>query len=259
MARMLTFKQGELLMGEGDQDTAAYLIKSGWLQVGRNRGKDIEPVATLGPGEIVGELGLAGPVNGRTASVIALTDGEAEIIDRGTLIRLVNGPGNRLVPLLSALFSRLQSLLREREQASDAKEKIWAEITGDSPDACRALCNRSWKVTHLPWVFGAHRGPQSVTDLFRERPAIDVQLADSNLMLREQHVQIEEADHGLQLRLLRHGDFCELDEERIGFGSAPLVAPLPPGEHLLAFGNPNRPYRFILSIPGKSGAKKRRR
>lgn len=251
MARILTFKEGELLMGEGETDTAAYLIKSGWLQVSRRRGKEMEPVATLGPGEIVGELGLAGTTDGRTASVTALTDGEAEIIDRGTLIRLVNGPGNRLVPLLAALFSRLQSLLRDQAQESDKGARAWAEITGDSPDAKRALCNRSWKVTHLPWVFGAHRAPQSVTDLFREPTHVDVQLADSNLILREQHVQIEAGDDGLQVRLLRHGDYCELDEERIGFGSAPQVASLTPGKHLLAFGNPKRPYRFILKIPGK--------
>lgn len=251
MARIRTFKAGELLMAEGDADTAAYLIKSGWLQVSRQRGKNMEQIATLGPGEIVGELGLAGTTDGRTASVVALTDGEAEIIDRGALIRLVNGPGNRLVPLLAALFSRLKTLLREQAREGSNGSKAWAEIIGDSPDAKRALCNRSWKVTHLPYVFGAHRAPQSVTDLFRDLPHADVQLPDSNLMLREQHVQIEADEGGLRLRLLRHGDYCALDEERIGFGSVPQAVPLTAGEHLLAFGNPKRPYRFLLRIPGK--------
>ena len=35
MARMLPFKEGDVLIAEGDQDTAAYLIHQGWLQVSR--------------------------------------------------------------------------------------------------------------------------------------------------------------------------------------------------------------------------------
>lgn len=97
MANMMAFKEGDTLIGQGDEDTVAYLIRSGWVEVRRkNRDGAIE-VSTLQAGEIVGELGLAGLSSQRTATVTALTDGEVEVIDRGSLIRLVNGPGSRLV------------------------------------------------------------------------------------------------------------------------------------------------------------------
>lgn len=247
MARIVEFKEGDTLITEGDEDTAAYLIRNGWLQVKRT-GTD-KPAAVLGPGEIVGELGLAGMTGKRTATVTALTDGSVEQIDRGTLIRLVNGPGSRLVPLLAALFSRLQTTLLETAE-TEADAPALAEIEGTNAAARRALCNRAHQLTHLPWICGAYRSPLSVTDLFRPRQHVDVQLADDGPLLREQVIQIEASETGgLQLRLLNHGDFCELDEERIGYGNVPDIMPLTPGTHELAFGPADKPYRFKLRVP----------
>ncbi|MCK5307237.1 MAG: cyclic nucleotide-binding domain-containing protein, partial [Zetaproteobacteria bacterium] len=87
MANIMTFKEGDTLIGRGDRDSVAYLIKSGWVEVHlKKRNGEIE-VFTLQAGEIVGELGLAGLSHQRTATVIALTDGEVEVIDQGALIR----------------------------------------------------------------------------------------------------------------------------------------------------------------------------
>ncbi|HKJ83996.1 MAG TPA: cyclic nucleotide-binding domain-containing protein [Mariprofundaceae bacterium] len=249
MARIVKFNEGDTLITEGDEDTAAYLIRNGWLRVTRNGTK--KPAAVLGPGEIVGELGLAGTVGKRTATVTALTDGSVEQIDRGTLIRLVNGPGSRLVPLLAALFSRLQNTLLETgEQEEEANAPVLAEIEGISDGARRALCNRIHHITRLPWVCGAYRTPLSVTDLFRPQQHVDVQLADDGPLMREQVIQIEAAEKGgLQLHLLHHGDYCELNEERLGYGNTPDVLPLNPGTHELAFGPVDKPYRFTIRVP----------
>jgi hypothetical protein len=247
MARKLQFKEGETLIGQGEEETAAYLIQDGWLQVRRQHAGGKIFVATLGPGEIVGELGLAGVASKRTATVIALTDGSLEIVDRGALIRLVNGPGSRLVPLLAALFSRLQDTLIEESEQDDTLV-MYAKIKGLEPKAMRALCNQQRMITHLPWTFGAYSGPLSVTDLFRPRSRVDVKLADDSRLIREKHVQIEATEEGgLQLRLIQHGDYCELDGERIGFGKIPITVPLPAGKHTLIFGNPNDPCLFSIN------------
>jgi CRP/FNR family transcriptional regulator, cyclic AMP receptor protein len=251
MARMLPFKEGDVLIAEGEQDTAAYLIRKGWLQVHRARPGRAVSLIRLGPGDIVGELGLAGRVPRRTATVTALTDGEVEVIDRGTLIRLVNGPGNRLTPLLAALFSRLQSLLLDRnaDDALDDTVVTYAKLEGLTPASAQALCNQPCTVTRLPWVFGSHASPQSVTDLFREDAPPDVVLADASKLIRSHHLAIEAADDGgLQLRLYHYGDFCEVDEVRVAYGKMPAVVQLPPGEHILAFGLPADPYRFSLRV-----------
>jgi len=104
MAKMIDFKEGDKLINQGDEDNAAYLIQSGWVQVHQKRNNGTITSTTIGPGEIVGELGLAGLTPSRSASITALTDGQMEVIDRGALIRLVNGPGRHLTPLLAALF-----------------------------------------------------------------------------------------------------------------------------------------------------------
>ncbi|MFQ5582164.1 MAG: cyclic nucleotide-binding domain-containing protein [Mariprofundaceae bacterium] len=252
MATMMKFREGERLIGQGDEDTAAYLIQSGWLQVRCQKPGGAITVTTLGPGEVVGELGLAGIVSTRTATVTALTDGEVEVINRGALIRLVNGPGSRLTPLLSALFSRLQTSLLDTDYEyayEDDTAVMYARIEGLNPKSRQALCNQPCMISHLPWVFGAYSPPQSVTDLFRERRRVDVKLAGASKLIREDHIVIEAAEAGgLQLRVAQHGDFCELDEERVGYGKTDTVVPLPKGRHMLAFGEQVDPYHFSLQV-----------
>jgi len=252
MAQMLKFKRGDTLIKQGNtNDTTAYLIHSGWIQVNRKHTDRKVSTIRLGPGEIVGELALAGLVDQRTATVKCLTDGEFEKIDRGAMIRLLNSSGNRLAPLMAALFSRLQRTLSEEDQSVsiDEDKTAYARVEGMSPEARKALCNQCRMVKRLPWVFGVYTGPQSVTDLFHKSKQQDVILTDPCKAIREKHIQIEAAKNGgLQLHLMHRGDFCELDDERIGFGTSPLIAPLPSGKHVLSFGNSITPYKFGIHV-----------
>lgn len=251
MARIIDFTEGECIISQGEKDTAAYLIQSGWVQVSHKRANGSITTTSLGPGEIVGELGLAGLTPSRSATVTALTDGTMEVIDRGTLIRLVNGPGRNLTPLLAALFARLKHALLDDQLDDELDDTvvIHARIEGLNDLSRQALCNRPRLITRLPWYIGAHRPPQSVTDLFRDHCQVDLPLAGSTRMLREQHLCIEAAgDGGLQLRLMQHGDYCEVNDERIGYGKAGCIRPLPPGKHILRFGEISDPYEFSLRV-----------
>ncbi|MDQ6968674.1 MAG: cyclic nucleotide-binding domain-containing protein [Mariprofundaceae bacterium] len=250
MANIMVFKEGDVLIGQGDEDTVAYLIQSGWVEVRRRQQDGRIHTFTLQAGEIVGELGLAGLSYQRTATVTALTDGEVEVIDRGALIRLVNGPASRLTPLLAALFSRLKLALDE--DASDHLEDTfisYAKLEGTNKKAQQALCNRPRMVYHLPWVFGAHRPPQSVTDLFAKKSLAHVKLAGCSRLIREEHLYIENAPTGgLQLRVAEHGDFCLLDNERVGYGKNTTSMPLCKGLHTLKFGEQVDPFEFNLDV-----------
>jgi len=248
MARTLEFHKNDILMGQGDEGEAAYLIQEGWLEVNRKEPGKRRFTTRLGPGEIAGELALTGVGKKRTATVRALTDGCAEIIDRGALIRLVNGPGNRLMPLLSALFSRLQDSLSE-PVPNKAQKTVYAKLSGGNDKANRALCHQSRDILHLPWVFGAYINPVSVTELFSALPPPDIKLSCEGRKIREHHLRIEAAnDGGMQLHLLNHGDFCMLDEQRIGYGSTPDTAPLTPGKHVITFGLTADPYVFNIKV-----------
>jgi len=250
MANIMTFKEGDTLIGKGDEDTVAYLIKSGWVEVHHKQRSGVVEVARLQAGEIVGELGLAGLTGKRTATVTALTDGEVEVIDRGALIRLVNGPGSRLTPLLAALFSRLQMVLIEDDPYDlDDTFVSYAKLEGANAPARQALCNQPAIVCRLPWVFGAFRPPQSVTDLFRESKRIDVKLTGCSQLVREEHIFIEMSEYGgLQLRVAHYGDYCELDDERVGYGKTGSTVPLTTGKHRFSFGDRANPFIFNLQI-----------
>jgi len=250
MANIVTFKTGDILIGQGDEETVAYVIQSGWLQVSRKNRSGVTHVFTLQAGEVVGELGLTGGVSQRTATVTALTDGEAEVIDRGALIRLVNGPASRLTPLLGALFARLKSSLTDDGfESVDGESKVYATLEGLNARAKQALCNQVQEITHLPWVFGSFRPPQSVTDLFSDADEADVKLACCSHFIREKHVVIEAGnEHGLQLHLLQHGDYCTLDGERIVCGKKYMVVPLAKGNHIFSFGDQFDLFEFQLVI-----------
>jgi len=251
MATTMTFKEGDVLMGQGDKDTAAYLITSGWLEVKRVQRDGRIVTNTLQAGEIVGELGLAGLAEQRTATVTALTDGEVEVIDRGTLIRLVNKPGGSLTPLLAALFSRLQTALME-DDFDDLDDTFipFARLEGMNANGKMALCNQEKVVGRLPFVFGAYRPPQTVTDLFDDPKRMDVRLTGCSLRVHEEHIVLESGDTGgLQLRVVHYGDYCEVDDEELVHNSnSPAIKPLPVGTYRLKFGDRASPFEFKLQV-----------
>jgi len=251
MAATMKFKEGDILIGQGDRDTAAYLITSGWLEVRRVLKDGRIVTSTLQAGEIVGELGLAGLAGQRTATVTALTDGEVDVIDRGTLIRLVNKPGGSLTPLLAALFSRLQSALIEEEcDELDDTFIPFAKLEGINANAKTALCNQTKMVGRLPWVFGAYRPPQTVTDLFQDPKRIDVRLTGCSLRINNEHIILEAGkEGGLQLRVVEYGDYCEIDDEEMVHNSNnPAIKQLEVGTYHIKFGDRANPFEFNLEV-----------
>ena len=166
------------------------------------------------------------------------------------MIRLVNGPGRHLTPLLGALFSRLQNVLVQEDPCdSDDATISYAKLEGLNAAAQQALCNQPRIVCRLPWVFGAFNPPQSVTDLFREPKRVDVKLAGCSQLVREEHIIIEASENGgLQLRMAEHRDYCELDDERIGYGGVSTIISLTKGKHTLTFGDQATPFKFSLQV-----------
>ncbi len=53
-----SFAAGEVIVREGEQGLGAYMIRSGRVEVVRAPGGQEERIATLGPGEVFGELAL---------------------------------------------------------------------------------------------------------------------------------------------------------------------------------------------------------
>lgn len=102
-----TLPAGTVLTREGQTGGLAYVIESGTAEVRRGDRR----VATLGPGDVVGELSLidGGP---RTATVRATSDVEALEITTRDLQRLLRDAPRLRRSLLQALAARVREVDR---------------------------------------------------------------------------------------------------------------------------------------------------
>lgn len=116
LADEVSVTAGRTIMGEGELGQEFALILSGEAEVVR----DGKVVATLGPGDYFGEVALLDSIP-RTASVVAKTDMDLEVIDRrgfNTLLddlpqlsrSMLRGLAQRMAEH-QAEIQRLQSLL----------------------------------------------------------------------------------------------------------------------------------------------------
>ena len=102
-----TFESGQTLFKEGDAGTEAYLVRSGYVAISKVDGSKVVELATRGPGEIIGEMALIDD-KPRSASVIAKTKVEAEVITRADLKNMLASAPEPLVTILHQLLVRLR-------------------------------------------------------------------------------------------------------------------------------------------------------
>jgi len=79
-----SIKAGDIVFEEGEVGEVAYLIVSGGVEIFRTSGNSERVLATLGRGEIIGEMSLIDN-QPRVASARALEDTEISIISRRSL------------------------------------------------------------------------------------------------------------------------------------------------------------------------------
>ncbi len=102
--REVAYPDGATLVRQGEAGDSLILIRSGSAGVER----DGRPVRTLGAGDFLGEIAL---VDGspRTATVVALEDIRALVIDRAGFARLMDDFPSVRYGLVSALSQRLRA------------------------------------------------------------------------------------------------------------------------------------------------------
>jgi len=101
------FTAGHQLLTEGETGSEAFVLLEGTVTVKRKGRK----LATLGPGEIIGELALL-EHSERTASVICDTDCILLVIDRRHFVALLEDAPILAIKFLQELAGRLRELDR---------------------------------------------------------------------------------------------------------------------------------------------------
>lgn len=103
----ITMAAGSIVVDQGEMGREAYVILSGEVSIKRNNRK----IATLGTGDVVGELSLLdhGP---RTASVVCVTDCTLLVIDQRRFINVLDDVPSIAHKLMGALASRIRVMDR---------------------------------------------------------------------------------------------------------------------------------------------------
>jgi CRP-like cAMP-binding protein len=103
-----TFQGGEAVFREGDESDTCYVVRSGHVRAVREHTDGrILTLATLGPGEIFGELAIFDEER-RSATIEALDDLEVVAILGGDMRRMLRLHPDIAVKLLAALSRRLR-------------------------------------------------------------------------------------------------------------------------------------------------------
>lgn len=104
--------RGDVVVREGDEADAAYIIETGTLEAYRGAGESRKVLRAMGPGEVFGEMAILSP-GPRTASVVALEDAQLRVITAEALSRELDS----LKPWMGAFVRTLATRFREREEA----------------------------------------------------------------------------------------------------------------------------------------------
>ncbi len=149
-----------VIIEEGTRGTSAYIILSGTAEVFKKSGDREITLATLGVGQVFGEMGLIED-RVRSASVRSRSELRVRVIDRDHFNRLLPTKPAVLIPIMKSLFERLRQasdMLAERMaveggevQGEPALEVV---LEGQTREAKEILDGRKQFITKFPFLVG---------------------------------------------------------------------------------------------------------
>lgn len=250
METINTYKVGDTVVEEGSKGTSAYVILSGTAKVFKKLGTREILVATLGIGQVFGEMGLIED-RPRSATVKADTDLKVRIIDREQFNELLKLNPSTLIPIMKSLFERLRQvsdLLAEKEAELHPPTKDDAEVEiimeGQTLEAKKALDNRKLLITKFPFLIGRYTFQDSDSDVFynndlaieEEKPYI---ISRHHLSINNEGGILYAVDRGSAFGVIVNG-------KEIGGSSGVNRAILDKDENQVVLGPATSKYIFLL-------------
>ena len=150
-------KTHDILFREGDSADCAFIIEQGRMQVSVHKdGEDI-PIATMGPGDIFGEMGII-DASPRSATVTALEHCVLTTVSRSSLNDRIESSDPIVRLLISILMKRIRdssrSLGDRAEVSADAMDKAWMQEGVDTlkleTDLMEGLRNKEFFLEYQP-------------------------------------------------------------------------------------------------------------
>ena len=160
MDSILGFQAGDIIIEEGTKGSSAYIILSGAVEVVKKSGEKEITMATLGQGQVFGEMGLIED-RPRSATVKAVTEIRVRRIDREDFNELLRTKPSVLIPIMKSLFERLRhatDMLAEMGEQSkkEIKPGQFFELVmeGQTAEAKKVLHDRTLLITKFPFFIG---------------------------------------------------------------------------------------------------------
>jgi CRP-like cAMP-binding protein len=188
--RIRRFRKGETVFHQGDPGNALFVVASGSVKVVLPSDEGAEPaiVAILGPTEFFGELAILDGAP-HSATIVAVEPTETLVLDRQTLLDLIDNDRELRRALLASLAAEIRRLTGHVEDLHflDLPGRLASRIArlarAENPDVAEGEVRISWPYTQseLAGMIGGSR--QSVNRLLAD-------LADQDLIRLERDALI---------------------------------------------------------------------
>lgn len=253
MKRLLQVEAGETIINEGELGESAYLIEEGEVEVSRAKNGQKVVLATLGKGEIFGEMSMIDDCP-RGATITANTATTLSELHRDEFLENLTSEPEFAIRFLRTLFERLRDAnvkVLQLEQASTppsaataalAQRKLVVILEGETPRAAAALPENPYRVEQLPLLIGRRSDDPLVNNHWNIADEKPWQISRHHLKLVKQVGRICAVDRGSTLGAL-------VDGKRMGGridSPGPIEFKEPEG--FLILGNDASPYRYKVRI-----------
>lgn len=129
-----SLKAGETLFLEGDEGDDAYIIETGTIEISIDMPDGKKTIATLGNGEIIGEMSLIADAP-RSATAIAATDSELLVLKRDRLLKPIESADPIMRLMIQMIVDRLRDAprwMRENKNSiptiGNARHEAFGEV-----------------------------------------------------------------------------------------------------------------------------------
>ena len=262
------FPAGVQLFAQGDYSEEAYRIIEGSVEISVNEGDAKVVLATLGAGEVFGEMGMIEHMP-RSGSARALTNLTVEVLSEEDFNESLVGGSDIWVPYLTTIFERLRVANERLRIAEEQLEALNASTSGvkttravavqssdslilepDSEETRSQSALRKQALKSFPFALGRRADLAACVDVFSKSHLLigdrmPFRVSRSHCVIERVKGAYYIQDRGSKLGSVVNG-------VSIGGGAKETRVQLRPEENTLVLGPANSTIGFILTVPEES-------
>lgn len=236
-----------IIFQEGDQSDAAFVIKSGAVEILKHAAHGEVLLAKLGPGDIFGEMGLLDPSMPRSATARTTADTIVDVLTGEEFNHMMNQCPARLIPIIQSVFERLR-VTTQRVSSTEAGTVLLTSefekivIQPVSPDLTKQFNSIDVPVARLPFRIGGKPTGQHETGKLGTLTHLTLFSEGPPLIISRQHCEISVENDGIYLVDMGSRFGTVVNGQRIGRGRGNYRVPLKKGNNQIYLGGPSSPY-----------------